>query len=79
MTTILRLNYPPALVDRPVVANLVHDFGLDVNILRAQVTREEGWLIIELDGDPAKISAATKWLAGEGIELTENPELDSIG
>jgi ABC-type methionine transport system ATPase subunit len=79
MAIILRLNYPPALVSRPVVANLINTFGLDVNILRAQVTREEGWLIVEINGDPRKISAATDWLVKEGIELVENPELDASG
>jgi ABC-type methionine transport system ATPase subunit len=78
MVTILRLNYPPALVSRPVMASLVNSFGLEVNILRAQVTREEGWLIVEIRGDPVKISAATAWLAKEGIELSENPELDAV-
>jgi ABC-type methionine transport system ATPase subunit len=78
VVTILRLNYPPALVSRPVVSNLVNSFGLEVNILRAQVTREEGWLILEIGGDPVKISAATEWLTKEGIELVENPELDAI-
>jgi ABC-type methionine transport system ATPase subunit len=78
MVTILRLNYPPALVGRPVMAGLVNAFGLEVNILRAQVTRDEGWLIVEMRGESAKISAATKWLANEGIELTENPELDAV-
>jgi ABC-type methionine transport system ATPase subunit len=77
MAIILRLNYPPALVNRPVVANLIQTFGLEVNILRAQVTREEGWMIVEVSGDPRKISAATNWLVDEGIELVENPELDS--
>jgi ABC-type methionine transport system ATPase subunit len=77
MVTILRLNYPPALVNRPVVAGLINQFGLEVNILRAQVTREEGWLIVEIRGDPAKISAASNWLTKEGIELLENPELDA--
>ncbi len=77
MVTILRLNYPPTVISRPVVANLVTSYGLEVNILRAQVTRDEGWLIVEIGGDPEKISAATKWLASEGIELVENPELDA--
>ncbi len=78
MVTILRLNYPPALASRPVMAGLVNRFGLEVNILRAQVTREEGWLIVEIRGECAKISAATEWLGNEGIELTENPELDAV-
>jgi ABC-type methionine transport system ATPase subunit len=77
MATILCLNYPPALVSHPVVASLVSKFQLEVNILRAQVTREEGWLVIAINGDPRKISEAVKWLVKEGIEVTENPELDA--
>ncbi|MGB7539566.1 MAG: NIL domain-containing protein [Anaerolineales bacterium] len=77
MATVLCLNYPPALVNRPVVASLVSMYQLEVNILRAQVTREEGWLVVAISGDPRKISEAVKWLVNEGIEVTENPELDA--
>jgi L-aspartate semialdehyde sulfurtransferase ferredoxin len=76
---ILRLNYPPALVDRPVVAGLVSSFGLEVNILRARVTREDGWLIVELNGDPRRIADAREWLACEGIEIVADPPLDDGG
>ncbi|MBN1438408.1 MAG: NIL domain-containing protein [Anaerolineales bacterium] len=79
MATILLLNYPPALVSRPVVASLISMFHLEVNILRAQVTREEGWLIVEIDGDPRQLSAARDWLAKEGIEVIEDPDLDAGG
>jgi ABC-type methionine transport system ATPase subunit len=79
MSTILLLNYPPALVSRPVVASLVSKFQLEVNILRAQVTREEGWLIVEIRGDPQQISAAKAWLIKEGIEVTDNPEMTAGG
>jgi len=77
MATILRLNYPPALVNRPVVAALVSNFQLEVNILRAKVTREDGWLIVEFRGDPPRLQAAKEWLTREGIEIMENPDLDS--
>ena len=79
MTTIWCLNYPPALVSRPVVASLISKFQLEVNILRAQVTREEGWLIVDIRGDPVQIAAAKDWLAKEGIEVTEDPDLDAGG
>jgi ABC-type methionine transport system ATPase subunit len=79
MATILRLNYPPALVSRPVVAGLISKFQLEVNILRAKVTRDEGWLIVEIRGEPRNITRAVKWLAKEGIDVAENPELDVDG
>jgi ABC-type methionine transport system ATPase subunit len=77
MATILRLNYPPALVSRPVMASLVSKYHLEVNILRARVTREEGWLIVELKGASRRIAAAMDWLGSEGIEIVENPDLDA--
>jgi ABC-type methionine transport system ATPase subunit len=76
---VLRLNYPPALVDRPVVTGLISKFRLEVNILRARVTRDDGWMIIELSGDPRRMETARDWLAREGIEVIENPDLDDNG
>jgi L-aspartate semialdehyde sulfurtransferase ferredoxin len=79
MLTRLRLDYPPELVSRPVVAELISKFQLEVNILRAQVSRDEGWLIVELAGDPGRVAAARKWLSQEGLLVTENPDLDPAG
>jgi ABC-type methionine transport system ATPase subunit len=79
MATILCLDYPPALVSRPVVASLVSKFHLEVNILRARVARDEGWLIVAINGEPEKISKAVEWLVKEGIEVTENPDLEIRG
>jgi ABC-type methionine transport system ATPase subunit len=76
---VLRLNYPPALVDRPVVAGLVSKFGLEVNILRARVTREDGWLIVELRGEPRRLADGRNWLVREGLEVIENPDLEAGG
>lgn len=77
MDVIVRLDYPPDLVNRPLVFQLITVFHLDVNILRAQVSREEGWLIIELSGDPAQLEIAFQWLRDQGVEVVENPPIDA--
>jgi ABC-type methionine transport system ATPase subunit len=67
----LRLIYPPSLLRKPVINQLIHDFGITVNIQRAHVTLAEGWLEIEVSGDADKIKAASEWLTAEGIEVQE--------
>ena len=67
----LRLIYPPSLLRKPVINQLIHDFGISVNIQRAQITLDEGWLEIEVSGEADEIEAAFKWLTAEGIEVQE--------
>ncbi len=46
------LKFPARLVDRPIASELVSEYGLVVNILRARVEPdEEGMLVVELTGD----------------------------
>jgi L-aspartate semialdehyde sulfurtransferase ferredoxin len=71
MKRTLRLDYPPIVVNQPVIYHLVDQFHLTVNILRAQVQPEEGWLIIEVDGSPEAITSATGWLREQGLDVSE--------
>jgi len=64
------LKFPPKLVDRPIVYKLVKDFDLTFNILRARVTpKEEGELVIELDGPKEKYAEAMKHLKQIGVDV----------
>jgi hypothetical protein len=48
---------------------LIRQYDLTVNILRAQVTPQEGWVDVQLTGSAAAIENATSWLSGRGIEV----------
>lgn len=62
------IKYPPRLVDKPVLCQLSREFGLDFNILRAQVSPETGGLmVLEISADPRNFQAALNRLEGEGI------------
>jgi ABC-type methionine transport system ATPase subunit len=71
--TVLRLDYPAAVVNRPIVSHLIRDFGLAVNILRAEVSSEVGWLLIEVSGPEENYARALKYMRAEGLQVTENP------
>ena len=67
---VLRLIYPPSVVNVPIVNQLVRNFSeLTINILRAEVTPEEGWLEVQLVGKAGNIEAATDWLRQQGVEV----------
>ncbi len=67
---VLRLIYPPSVVNVPIVNQLVRNFGeLTINILRAEVNPEEGWLEVQLVGNAGNIEAATDWLRLQGVEV----------
>lgn len=67
---VLRLIYPPSVVNVPIVNQLVRNFSeLTINILRAEVNPEEGWLEVQLVGNAGNIEAATDWLRLQGVEV----------
>jgi ABC-type methionine transport system ATPase subunit len=66
---IIRLIYPPQLLDVPIINQLIRQYELTVNILRAQVGPEEGWVDIQLSGPSAAIENAIEWLSSKGIEV----------
>lgn len=65
---VVRLLYPPAAVNTPVVTHLIRNFsGLTVNIMHAE--SKEGWIDIQLNATTAIIEAAIDWLRKQGIEV----------
>ena len=42
----VHLTYPPHLTDHPIIYELIKTFDVVVNILEANVTPQEGWLLV---------------------------------
>lgn len=63
----VRLEYPPSLLSRPVIQDLIRRYNLTVNILKAQISLEEGWIEVRLSGENDEIERALTWLRGEGL------------
>jgi ABC-type methionine transport system ATPase subunit len=69
VTRILRLNYPPTLVNRPILQDLIRSFEIKVIVRQAHITLEEGWLEARVEGAPEEIERAIAWLEGEGVDV----------
>jgi ABC-type methionine transport system ATPase subunit len=66
---VIRLIYPPHLLDVPIINQLIRRFDLTFNILRAEVTPQAGWVDLQLKGNTAAIEGAISWLSGQGVEV----------
>jgi ABC-type methionine transport system ATPase subunit len=65
----VKLTFPESLVRVPVLARLVRQYDVEPNIRRANVEEHQGWILCELDGEPASVEGALAWLREEGIQV----------
>jgi ABC-type methionine transport system ATPase subunit len=65
----VKLIYPAALQDQPILYRLIKDFDLATNIRRASVGVEEAWLIVDIEGEDDAIQQALDWAAAQGIQV----------
>lgn len=62
------LHYPRALVEQPVMSNLVKKYDLTVNITRARIGQdEEGMMVVELSGTKENLEAGLAYLTELGV------------
>lgn len=65
----VKLSFSPALVSEPVIHQLGTRFQVVTNIRRADVTRDEGWVVLEVDGDLEEIDRGLAWVAERGVRV----------
>jgi ABC-type methionine transport system ATPase subunit len=65
----VKLTFPEALVRVPILARMVRRFDVEPNIRRANVEDHQGWIVCELDGEPAAVEEALDWLRTEGVQV----------
>ncbi len=68
----VKLVYPPALVDQPILYQIIQKFGVVTSIWKADVNSQGGWLLMDLRGDDAAIDKAIDWAREQGIQVQEN-------
>lgn len=65
------LDFPHQLTDKPITYQLVKNYGVEVNILRAKISPdEEGRMMVEMKAPKAKLQAAINFLKSLDIKIT---------
>ena len=66
----VRLTFPPALIQQPIIYRLVKDFDIVINIRRADVKEDHGWVALELEGkDETTLEKGVAWLKATGVQV----------
>ena len=56
-------------VGEPWIWRLCRDFQVEVNIRKANVDTDFGWMLVELQGPVEEIQRATAWLMTTGMHV----------
>jgi ABC-type methionine transport system ATPase subunit len=56
-------------VQQPLIWRLCHEFDVTVNIRKASIDGDFGWIQIELSGATEEIQRATAWLMTTGVNV----------
>nr|WP_321257176.1 NIL domain-containing protein [uncultured Pseudodesulfovibrio sp.] len=68
---IVYLSFPPTVSGRPVVCNLLRNFDLSFNILKADISpRHEGTMTLELSGMEEDFHKGIGYLKENGVRIT---------
>ena len=65
----LRLIFGPSLVKEPVIYQLGKQFEIVTNIRRADVSKEQGWVLLEITGDPDELERGVAYLESRGVKV----------
>ncbi|MFA0832382.1 MAG: 4Fe-4S dicluster domain-containing protein [Methanobacterium formicicum] len=61
------LNFSPSIVNKTVISDLIKNFDVTFNILKANITPKGGKMLIEISGSEAE--EGIKYMEKEGIQL----------
>jgi hypothetical protein len=65
----VKLVFGRDLVTEPVIYQLGKQFEIVTNIRRADVTRDEGWVLLEMTGEPDELNRGIEYLESRGVRV----------
>lgn len=65
----VRFTFPEELIKEPLIYNLGKEFEVVTNVRMADVDEKTGWVVLELEGDPAEIDRSIDWARAKGVRV----------
>ena len=56
-------------IKEPVIFNLGQQFNITTNIRRADLSEDEGWVALELEGEESDIEQGIAWVTSKGVRV----------
>jgi len=67
--TRVRLTFPSNLIQEPILYHLVKDFDIVINIRRADVKEDYGWVALEMEAGEDTLARGVRWLKDKGVQV----------
>jgi len=61
--------FPQELIKEPIIFNLGLQFKVVTNIRRADVSKNKGWVVLELEGEEKDIEEGIAWVTSKGVRV----------
>jgi ABC-type methionine transport system ATPase subunit len=65
----LKLIFGPSLVKEPVIYQLGRNFEIVTNIRRADVTKDQGWVLLEVSGEDDELDKGVEFMESRGVKV----------
>ena len=65
----LMLTFNEETLAEPIIYTLGQQFNLITNICQANVTEDQGWCLLELEGQNEDIEAGITWAISRGVRV----------
>ena len=65
----VKLVFGRDLVTEPVIYQLGRQFEIVTNIRRADVSKEQGWVLLEITGEPEELDRGVGYLESRGVKV----------
>jgi L-aspartate semialdehyde sulfurtransferase ferredoxin len=65
----VRLTFPAHLVQEPILYRLVKDFDILINVRRADVKADHGWVMLEMEASEETLERGVAWLKQRGVQV----------
>ena len=56
-------------ISEAIIYNLGYQFNVVTNIRQAQVSEDEGWIVLELEGEGKDIEDGIAWVISKGVRV----------
>ena len=56
-------------IREPIIYNLGQQFNVITNIRRADLSEDEGWVVLELEGTEDNIEQGIAWVTSKGVRI----------
>lgn len=70
VTLRVKFSYSEQLIKEPIISKIVKDFDVQVNVRKADINDQGGWVTLELIGDSENLESALDWASNKGVEVS---------